>query len=186
MIGVGGAGGNAVDRLQLDGFRGADLAVVNTDLAALNTSPLGETVLIGRSVTRGLSAGGDAELELRFVRESGLLGVAGFLALLGFLAGLLLPKTAKLSTISLLAVGLGVLTAVPVVLAGAWYTPLLNALALGLIVAAPVTALAALGAVWKTTPFARLSAAIKATRDARATLPRRQESDVSSYASPTS
>ncbi|MFW5883223.1 MAG: cell division protein FtsZ [Verrucomicrobiota bacterium] len=57
IIGVGGAGSNAVDRLKLDDLGMLDLAVVNTDSQALNASPVSEKLLIGRGITNGLSAG---------------------------------------------------------------------------------------------------------------------------------
>lgn len=69
LIGVGGAGSNAADRLQLAGLDHVQLAVVNTDSQALAGSPVGEKLLIGRGVTRGLSAGGDPELG-RLAAES--------------------------------------------------------------------------------------------------------------------
>lgn len=62
LIGVGGAGSNAADRLSMAGLNQVHLAVVNTDSQALNNSPVGEKLLIGRGVTRGLGAGGDPEL----------------------------------------------------------------------------------------------------------------------------
>lgn len=62
IIGVGGAGVNAVDRLQLENHDCIQLAGVNTDAQALAESPLVEKVMIGRGVTRGMSAGGEAEL----------------------------------------------------------------------------------------------------------------------------
>lgn len=62
IIGVGGAGANAVDRLQLEDLGHVGLAVVNTDGQALASSPIGEKVLLGRQVTRGLSAGGEASI----------------------------------------------------------------------------------------------------------------------------
>lgn len=63
IIGVGGAGNNAVDRLKLEDLRGEiELAVVNTDHRVLNQSPVHEKLLIGRNVTRGLGSGGEAEL----------------------------------------------------------------------------------------------------------------------------
>lgn len=60
IIGVGGAGNNAVDRLKLDNLIAVDMAVVNTDGQVLNASPIEEKVMIGRSVTRGLGSGGDS------------------------------------------------------------------------------------------------------------------------------
>ena len=60
IIGVGGAGTNAVDGLQLDHFSSVRMAAINTDAQALANSPIQEKYMIGRSVTRGLSAGGEA------------------------------------------------------------------------------------------------------------------------------
>ncbi len=62
LVGVGGAGSNAVDRLKMENLERLQLAVINTDLQALSASPVQDKVLIGSSVTRGLGAGGDPEL----------------------------------------------------------------------------------------------------------------------------
>lgn len=64
VIGAGGAGNNAVDRIRMDmeNLEGLSLACVNTDLKTLSDSPVGETHLIGRNLTRGLGTGGDSEL----------------------------------------------------------------------------------------------------------------------------
>ena len=62
VIGLGGAGGNSVDRLKMDNLDRLQLAAINTDLQALSASPLQEKVLIGTAITRGLGAGGDPEL----------------------------------------------------------------------------------------------------------------------------
>jgi cell division protein FtsZ len=62
LIGVGGAGSNAVDRLKMENLDRLQLAVINTDHQALSSSPVQDKVLIGMSVTRGLGAGGDPEL----------------------------------------------------------------------------------------------------------------------------
>ena len=62
LIGVGGAGSNAVDRLKMENLDRLQLAVINTDFKALSTSPVQDKILIGTSLTRGLSAGGDPEL----------------------------------------------------------------------------------------------------------------------------
>ena len=62
VVGLGGAGGNAVDRLKMENLDRLRLAAINTDLQALNASPLEEKVLIGSAVTRGLGAGGDPAL----------------------------------------------------------------------------------------------------------------------------
>lgn len=62
LIGVGGGGSNAVDRLKMENLDRLQLAVINTDLKALGHSPVQDKILIGTSLTRGLSAGGDPEL----------------------------------------------------------------------------------------------------------------------------
>jgi cell division protein FtsZ len=62
LVGVGGAGSNAVDRLKMENLERLQLAVINTDYQALSSSPVQDKVLIGMGVTRGLGAGGDPEL----------------------------------------------------------------------------------------------------------------------------
>ncbi|MBL9208864.1 MAG: cell division protein FtsZ [Opitutaceae bacterium] len=62
LVGVGGAGSNAVDRLKMENLERLQLAVINTDSQALASSPVQDKVLIGMSVTRGLGAGGDPDL----------------------------------------------------------------------------------------------------------------------------
>jgi cell division protein FtsZ len=62
LVGVGGAGSNAVDRLKMENPERVRLAAVNTDGQALASSPVEEKILIGTSVTRGIGAGGDPEL----------------------------------------------------------------------------------------------------------------------------
>src|SRR5437667_9079372 len=62
VVGVGGAGSNALDRILLVGLERADLIAVNTDVQSLASSVAAHKVQLGRSVTRGLGAGGDPEL----------------------------------------------------------------------------------------------------------------------------
>ncbi|MEN8660933.1 MAG: cell division protein FtsZ [Lentimonas sp.] len=62
IIGLGGAGTNAVDGLKLDDLGDVRLAAINTDAQALNASPIAEKLVIGRSVTRGLGAGGEVDI----------------------------------------------------------------------------------------------------------------------------
>jgi cell division protein FtsZ len=62
ILGIGGAGANALDRLLLDGVPGADLVAVNTDAQSLIASVASDKVQIGRATTRGLGTGGDPEL----------------------------------------------------------------------------------------------------------------------------
>jgi cell division protein FtsZ len=62
LVGVGGAGSNAVDRLKMECLERLQLAVINTDHQALSSSPVQDKILIGMGTTRGLGAGGDPEL----------------------------------------------------------------------------------------------------------------------------
>jgi len=62
LVGIGGGGSNAVDRLKMENLDRLQLAVINTDFKALSTSPVQDKILIGTTLTRGLSAGGDPEL----------------------------------------------------------------------------------------------------------------------------
>ena len=59
VIGVGGAGGNAVNRMITAGLRGVEFIAVNTDKQALDVSKAEERIQIGDKLTRGLGAGGD-------------------------------------------------------------------------------------------------------------------------------
>src|SRR5437762_12551649 len=58
VIGVGGAGGNAVNRMIGAGLRGVDFIVANTDMQALNQSLAPTRIQIGKVTTRGLGSGG--------------------------------------------------------------------------------------------------------------------------------
>ena len=69
VIGVGGAGSNALDRIVLDGLDKADLIAANTDVQALAGSVAAQKIQLGRSVTRGLGAGGDPELGYEAAAE---------------------------------------------------------------------------------------------------------------------
>src|SRR5437899_7237504 len=70
IVGVGGAGANALDRIVLDGMERADLIAANTDVQSLASSVAACKVQLGRSVTRGLGAGGDPELGYQAAVES--------------------------------------------------------------------------------------------------------------------
>jgi cell division protein FtsZ len=70
VIGVGGAGSNALDRIVLDGMEKADLIAINTDVQSLAASVAARKVQLGRSVTRGLGTGGDPELGYQAALES--------------------------------------------------------------------------------------------------------------------
>src|ERR1700681_2893999 len=70
VVGVGGAASNAVDRVLLDGLERADLIAINTDVQSLTSSVAPHKVQLGRTVTRGLGAGGDPELGYQAAVES--------------------------------------------------------------------------------------------------------------------
>ena len=59
VVGVGGGGGNAVARMMTEGVSGVEFHVLNTDLQALNASPVANKLQIGAKMTHGLGAGSD-------------------------------------------------------------------------------------------------------------------------------
>ncbi len=61
VIGVGGGGGNAVNRMIEAGIQGVDFIVANTDLQALNASKAPMKIQLGSKSTRGLGAGSNPE-----------------------------------------------------------------------------------------------------------------------------
>ncbi|HWP30607.1 MAG TPA: cell division protein FtsZ [Fimbriimonadales bacterium] len=62
VIGVGGAGCNAVNRIIASRLSGVEFIGINTDAQALSTCEAEKKVLIGESLTQGLGCGGDSEL----------------------------------------------------------------------------------------------------------------------------
>jgi len=58
VIGVGGAGGNAISWLYKKGIKGAEIAAINTDKQHLDIHEADRKILIGRDLTKGLGAGG--------------------------------------------------------------------------------------------------------------------------------
>ena len=70
VIGVGGGGNNAVNRMIENGVEGIDYLVINTDKQALNASKAGTKVQIGEKLTRGLGAGANPEVGMKAAEES--------------------------------------------------------------------------------------------------------------------
>lgn len=70
VIGIGGAGSNAVDRMIEAGLQGVDFMAANTDLQALGRSRAPMKLQLGPGVTNGLGAGGDPEIGARAAEES--------------------------------------------------------------------------------------------------------------------
>ena len=79
VIGIGGAGINAVDALQIEGPGDVRLAAVNTDAQTLGHRSIVEKRVIGASVTRGLGAGGEVDIG-RAAAESDRAALAGMIA----------------------------------------------------------------------------------------------------------
>ncbi len=69
VVGVGGAGVNAVNRMVEADIAGVEFLAINTDLQSLQLSAAGETLHIGDAVTRGLGSGSDPELGRRAAKE---------------------------------------------------------------------------------------------------------------------
>ena len=69
VVGVGGAGGNAINRMIDAKLTGVEFIAVNTDLQALQTCKAGSRVQIGRALTKGLGAGANPEIGRKAVEE---------------------------------------------------------------------------------------------------------------------
>jgi cell division protein FtsZ len=70
VIGVGGGGSNAVNYMYEHGIEGVDFAVCNTDLQALEASPITTKIQIGAEITEGLGAGANPEIGRKAAEES--------------------------------------------------------------------------------------------------------------------
>lgn len=70
VIGVGGAGCNAVNRMIDAGLRGVQFIAVNTDRQALNKCNAETKIQIGEKLTRGLGAGGNPEIGQKSAEET--------------------------------------------------------------------------------------------------------------------
>jgi cell division protein FtsZ len=70
VIGVGGGGSNAVNRMIAEGLRGVEFIAVNTDAQALLMSDAPQRIRIGDKLTRGLGAGGNPEIGAKAAEES--------------------------------------------------------------------------------------------------------------------
>jgi len=70
VVGIGGSGGSATDRMVRAGIRGVEFIALNTDVQALHNNAAPKKLHIGKSVTRGLGAGMNPELGRRSAEES--------------------------------------------------------------------------------------------------------------------
>ncbi len=69
VVGIGGAGGNAVNRMIDAGLGGVEFLAINTDIQALRQSRAHQTLQIGSQLTRGLGSGGDPRVGRSAVEE---------------------------------------------------------------------------------------------------------------------
>lgn len=70
VVGIGGGGNNAVNRMIEEKVVGVEFIAINTDLQALNDSVATNKVQIGEKLTRGLGAGAQPEIGLKAAEES--------------------------------------------------------------------------------------------------------------------
>lgn len=70
VIGVGGAGGNAIENMMVSGIDGCEFVVCNTDAQALKYSNADTVLQLGGSITNGLGAGSDPEIGRKTAEES--------------------------------------------------------------------------------------------------------------------
>ncbi|SDN25172.1 cell division protein FtsZ [Alkalicoccus daliensis] len=70
VIGVGGGGSNAVNRMIENGLQGVDFIALNTDAQALKMSQASERLQLGGKLTRGLGAGANPEIGKKAAEES--------------------------------------------------------------------------------------------------------------------
>ncbi len=70
VIGVGGGGSNAVHNMYRKGIHNVSFAVCNTDIQALQNSPIPKKIQLGETITEGLGAGNDPEVARRAAEES--------------------------------------------------------------------------------------------------------------------
>ena len=70
VIGVGGGGSNAVNRMVSDGVKGVDFFIANTDVQVMKNSPVENKIVLGSDTTKGLGAGGNPEVGRKAAEES--------------------------------------------------------------------------------------------------------------------
>ena len=70
VIGVGGGGGNAINRMVDEGVAGVEFIAANTDVQALSSTKAETVIQLGPKLTRGLGAGGQPEVGRKAAEES--------------------------------------------------------------------------------------------------------------------
>ena len=70
VMGVGGGGSNAVNYMYEHGIKGVDFVICNTDLQALEASPIPTKIQLGKNLTEGLGAGSNPDVGMKAAQES--------------------------------------------------------------------------------------------------------------------
>lgn len=70
VVGIGGGGGSAINRMVSGGIKGVEFIAINTDVQALTQNLAKTKIAIGKTVTRGLGAGMNPEIGKRAAEES--------------------------------------------------------------------------------------------------------------------
>src|SRR3989338_9995181 len=70
VVGIGGSGNSAVNRMVSDKIRGVEFIAINTDAQALHHNAARRKIHIGKNVTSGLGAGMDPEIVLKAAEEA--------------------------------------------------------------------------------------------------------------------
>ena len=70
VVGIGGGGGNAVNRMIQNDVKGVDFVAINTDAQVLRLSRAETRLQIGKLLTKGLGAGADPEIGRQAAEES--------------------------------------------------------------------------------------------------------------------
>ncbi len=70
VVGVGGGGGNAINRMIASGLRGVEFVAINTDAQALEQNQAEKRIQIGSQITNGLGAGANPDVGLKAMEES--------------------------------------------------------------------------------------------------------------------
>jgi cell division protein FtsZ len=69
VVGVGGGGSNAVNRMLSSDLQGVEFIVANTDIQALKASPVNKKIQLGAKLTKGLGAGADPQIGRKAAEE---------------------------------------------------------------------------------------------------------------------
>ena len=70
VVGIGGSGGNAINRMIESGIKGVEFIAINTDVQALHYNKATNKLHIGKTITRGLGAGMNSELGKQSAEEA--------------------------------------------------------------------------------------------------------------------